>query len=214
MSGRTSIASHVSGPPRSRASSWRRCSTRQAPRPDGGKRRNWGFPVYPDNERGSASGRSGSLADGREHRRGLSLKSHPCAREGRAPRGHGGRHGRRPSAAPAGTPGNGGPASTHPAPRRADPRVPGFQFARLPPPAPGRARRGRRRGEELKIWNPGNLGSRERAAGPQVSRFPARRLALAPGDRRCGVAPRWCGDRARLETLSKQPGGSSHRVGR
>jgi hypothetical protein len=56
----------------------------------------------------------------REHRRGPPLKSHPCAREGRAPPGHGGGHGRRPSAPHAGTPGNGGPASTRPAPRCAD----------------------------------------------------------------------------------------------
>ena len=38
----------------------------------------------------------------REQRRGLPLKSHPCAREGRAPPGHGGRHGRRASAPHAG----------------------------------------------------------------------------------------------------------------
>ena len=69
----------------------------------------------------------------REHPRGLPLKSHPSRPQGRAPPGHGGGHGRRPSAPHAGTPGNGGPASTRLAPRRADPRVPGFQFARSPP---------------------------------------------------------------------------------
>ena len=77
----------------------------------------------------------------REHPRGLPLKSHPCAREGRAGSAHGGGHGRRPSAPHAGTPGNVGPASTRPAPRRADPRVPGSQFARSPPaPRRGPAR--------------------------------------------------------------------------
>ena len=81
----------------------------------------------------------------------------------------------------------------HAAPRG----FPGFQVSSSPgrrphppSPPPGRARRGRRRGEELKSWNPGTWGVRERAAGSQVSRFPARRLPLAPGDRRCGVAPR------------------------
>ena len=65
-------------------------------------------------------------------------------------------------------------ASTHLAPRG----YPGSRFpvrqvaarARSPPPA-GRARRGRRRGEELKIWNPGNLGSprtRGRIPGFQI----------------------------------------------
>jgi hypothetical protein len=54
----------------------------------------------------------------REQRRGLPLKSHPCAREGRAPPGDGGSHGRRPSAPHAGTPGTGGPTTTRPAPRR------------------------------------------------------------------------------------------------
>ena len=69
-------------------------------------------------------------------------KSLPSRRPGRAPPGHGGGHGRRPSAPHAGTPGNGGPASTRLAPRRADPRVPGFQFARSPP-APRRGPRDR-----------------------------------------------------------------------
>jgi len=69
------------------------------------------------------------------------------------------------------------------------PSVLGFQFARLPPdpPAPlprpaGRARRGRRRGEELKIWNPGNLGSprtRGWIPGFQIPSSPTR--ARSPG---------------------------------
>jgi hypothetical protein len=42
MSGHTSIASHVSGPLKSRASSWRRCLNRQAPRPDDGMNRDNG----------------------------------------------------------------------------------------------------------------------------------------------------------------------------
>ena len=128
----------------------------------------------------------------REHSGGHPPKSRPSRHPGRAPPGHGGGHGRRPSAPHAGTPGNGGPASTHPAPRRADSQRSRFPVrqvaarARAPPPA-GRARRGRRRGEELKIWNPGNLGVRERPAGSQVSRFPARRLALAPATAAAGL---------------------------
>ena len=62
---------------------------------------------------------------------------------------------------------------------------------------PGRARRGRRPGGELESWNTGNRGAR---VARQVSRLPdsQRRLALTPGDRSCGVAPR-------LKILSKQP---------
>ena len=56
----------------------------------------------------------------REHSGGHPPKSRPSRHPGRAPPGHGGGHGRRPSAPHAGTPGNGGPASTRPAPRRAD----------------------------------------------------------------------------------------------
>ena len=94
--------------------------------------RNWGFPVYPDNKRGLLRVRPRSLADGREHRRGLFLKSHPCAREGRAPPGAmGGAYGRRPSAPDAATPEHQRARSTRPAPRRADPSVSGFQFAKL-----------------------------------------------------------------------------------
>ena len=50
----------------------------------------------------------------------IHANAHRSPTMGRAPPGHGGGHGRRPSAPHAGTPGNGGPASTHPAPRRAD----------------------------------------------------------------------------------------------
>ena len=124
----------------------------------------------------------------------------PSRREGRAAPGHGGGHGRPPSAPDAATPGNSRPVSTHPTPCRADLRSSRFPIRQAAAPPAGRARRGRRRGEELKIWNPGNLGVRERAAGSQVPRFPARRLALAPGDRRRGVAPRPCGDPARLKS--------------
>ena len=66
------------------------------------------------------------------------------ARDGRAPPPHGGAHGRRPSAPHAATPGNVGPASTRPAPRRGDPRVPGFQLAGLPPDRVANARQGPR----------------------------------------------------------------------
>ena len=106
------------------------------------------------------------------------LNSLPSRRGGRAPPGHGGRHGRRPSAPHAGTPGDGGPASTHLAPRRADARFPVRQVAARTRPAPpaGRAHRG----EELKSWNPGNLAVRDarQVSRFPVSRFPARRLAL------------------------------------
>ena len=69
------------------------------------------------------------------------------------------------------------------------PGSPAFPFSRLPP-HPGRARRGRRRGggpENLESWQPGE--SRLRGSFPGFS-IPACRLALPPGDRRCGVAPR------------------------
>ena len=93
---------------------------------------------------------------------------------GRAGPGHGGAIAARRPLRDAATPGD----------TRADPRTP-------PAPArPGRARRGRRPGRragKLESWEP---GSPRRAAGSQVSRFPARRLARAPGDRPCGVAPR------------------------
>ena len=62
----------------------------------------------------------------------------PFRREGRAPPGHGGGRGRRPSAPHAGTPGNGGPAPTRPAPT---PRgSPSSRFPDPPrlPPAPRR----------------------------------------------------------------------------
>ena len=116
----------------------------------------------------------------------------PSRRERRAPPGHGGGHGRRPSAPHAGTPGNGGPESTRPAPRRADPRVPGFQFARLPPTralprppvAPAEVAAGARN------WKSGILatwGVRDARQDPRFPDSPARRLQLAPGDRRCGL---------------------------
>jgi len=122
----------------------------------------------------------------------VDLNALPSRRRARARRGHGGRHARPASSPHASTPGNGGPASTRPAPRRADPRVPVFQFAGSPP-APARARssarRGRRRGEELEIWNPGNLGSPRRPAGSQVGEE-SLSLLHAPVHTRTWVPPR------------------------
>ena len=51
---------------------------------------------------------------------------------------------------------------------------------------------------KLETWIPANLSVAARARS-QVSRFPARRLALAPGDRRCGVVA-FC-----LKSSSKRP---------
>ena len=98
------------------------------------------------------------------------MNPRPSRREGRAPPGHGGRHGRRPSAPHAGTPGNGGPASTRP---RAAP-IPGFQVSSSPdrrphPPEkvpaanPSRGRLPGRRTE--KTGESGNLGSCRAFAG-------------------------------------------------
>ena len=59
--------------------------------------------------------------------------------------------------------------------------VPTRAPARTCLPAPGRARRGRRRDEELKIWNPGNLGVRDAPAGFQIPSSPTRaRSRTAP----------------------------------
>ena len=111
----------------------------------------------------------------REHSAGSPPKSRPSRHPGRAPPGHGGGHGRRPSAPHAGTPGNGGPASTRPAPRRADPRVPGFQFARLPPAPALPARRSRppgsppgRETENLESWEPGESANARQDPGFQI----------------------------------------------
>ena len=115
---------------------------------------------------------------------------------------------------------SGGPAG----PRRLPPRraaripsVPGFQFARLPPaPAPppaDRARRGRRRGEELKIWNPGNLRSprtRGRIPGFQIPQLVDSRSLRATAAAGCASL---MGDRARLKTLVQTPAADSHREG-
>ena len=88
--------------------------------------------------------------------------------------------------------GNGGPASTRPAPRRADPRVPGFQSVRLPPASalprpqsrPPRSSPGRAT-ENLESWQPGESANARQ--DPRFPDSPARRLPLAPGDRRCGL---------------------------
>ena len=60
-------------------------------------------------------------------------KSRPSRHPGHAPPGHGGGHGRRPSAPDAATPEHQRARSTRPAPRREDPRIPGFEFARSRP---------------------------------------------------------------------------------
>jgi hypothetical protein len=133
------------------------------------------------------------------------LNALPSRRRARARRGHGGRPCPPRELAPRVTPGNGGPASTRPAPRRADPE---FQFSSSPgaPPAPAprrsSARRGRRRGEELEIWNPGNLGSPRRPAGSQVGEE-SLSLLHAPVHTRTWVPPRGPSGKALWRALGR-----------
>ena len=84
------------------------------------------------------------------------LNSLPSRRGGRAPPGHGGGHGRRPSAPHAATPGR--HAGRRAAPARAPPAV-------APAEPAGR-------GEELESWTPGNLEVCDARQVFQISRFP------------------------------------------
>ena len=117
----------------------------------------------------------------------------PSRREGRAPPGHGRGHGRRPSAPDAGTPERRRAARAPPAPGSPARR------SRPPRPPPGRGT------ENLESWQPGSPRRPGRISGFQIPSLPTR----APGDRRCGVAPR-------SKALSRQPllTARSHRVGR
>ena len=72
--------------------------------------------------------------------------------------------------------------------------------ARARPPRPGRARRGRRRGGELKSWNPGKLGV------PTRGRFPDSQLADSRS--RVSAADVNCTDMADENCTLRQAGGS------